>query len=75
MFHITAFALMEAMETIFYEPTAWCTSITKDWIVKNLDFKVISASDENGRICIMKDDQILNTGFWYEGKYKSSSFN
>ena len=57
---------MGAIETISYEPTVWCTPITEDWIVNNLDLKIISASEENGGIRIMKDDQRPITSFWYE---------
>ena len=75
---ITAVASMQAIETIFSEPTAWCTSITKDWIVNNLDYgwlTLLYYQLENNQclwrkwgIRIMKDDQILITGCWYEGR-------
>ena len=73
--HITAVASIRAIQTIFYELTVWCTLITGDWIVNNLDLKIISAAEENGGIRIMKDDQRLINGFWYKQKNASSSLN
>ena len=65
---MTAVALMGAIYTIFYAPTAWCTSISKEWIVNHLDLTIISASEENGGIRFMKGNLRIMTGFWYEGR-------
>ena len=47
---------MGAKDAIFYAPTAWCTSISEEWLVNQLDLTIISASEENGRIRFMKGD-------------------
>ena len=65
---ITAVALMGAIDTVFYAPTAWCTLIPKVWIVNQLDFTTISASAENGGICFMKKGLKIMTGLWYKGR-------
>ena len=60
---ITAVAFMGAMETIFYAPTAWCTSISEEWIVNQLNLTIISAAEENGSISFMKKGLRVMTGF------------
>ena len=61
--HITAFASMGAIYTIIYAPTAWCTLISAEWIVNHLDQTIISASEENGGIRLMKEGQRIMIGF------------
>ena len=67
MLQITAVASMGAIDTIFYTPTAWCTSIPEKWIVNHLDITIVSVSEENGGLRFMKESQRIITGFWYEG--------
>ena len=52
---ITADTSMGAIDTNFYAPTAWCTSISEEWIVNHLDITIVSASEENGGIRFMKE--------------------
>ena len=63
MLQITAVASMGAIDTIFYVPTAWCTSILEEWIVNYLDIVIVSASEENGGIRFKKDGERNMTGF------------
>ena len=65
---ITIVASMGAIDTIFYAPTAWYTSISEEWIVNHLDLTTISASEENRGIRFMKGDLRIMTEFWYEGR-------
>ena len=60
---ITAVVSMGAIDTIFYEPTAWCTLISEEWIVNHLDLTFVSASEENGGIRFMKESLRVVTKF------------
>ena len=61
--HITVAALMGAIETILYEPTAWCTLITDNWIVNQLGLTIVTYYEENGGIHLIKNVRRLMTGF------------
>ena len=54
VFQITAIASLGAIDTIYYERTVWCISITEEWIINQLGLTIISESEENGEIRIMR---------------------
>ena len=65
---IIAVASMGAIDPILYAPTAWCTSISVEWIVNQLNLTIISTSENNGGIRFMKEGLRIMMGFWYEGR-------
>ena len=64
VFQINAVASLGAIDTTYYAPTAWCTSITEEWIVNRIGLTIIFGSEENDGIWIMRGNTRLMTGFW-----------
>ena len=54
VFQITAVASLGAIETIYYAPNAWCTSIAEKRKVNRIGLTIISDSRENGGIRIIR---------------------
>ena len=60
VFQITAVALRGTIDTIFFAPTAYCTSITEEWIVSCLGLSIVTEPAKSGRIRIRRaDNRIL----------------
>ena len=65
MFQMAAVASLRAIDNLLCTK-CMCTSITEEWIVNQLGLTIITDSEENGGIRIMRGNTRLMMGFCYE---------